>query len=396
LVTTSLLFQTYQMTHEKGIAAGFMSRGYGGYPEPFPFMLRRETNLSSGLLVNGSSQSPYADAQRQLAGKGYRYVVWHKDLYPGSAGQATAQQFVQAAFSGQVPIWEDERSAVYEITASSASAPPVTTLALGDNWHPTTTPWRAASPATLTLESPREQRALLRLMPGVLHDPQSPLAPGLSTRGVLTVQVGETFSTSLEVEAYKVAAVPLLLPEGSHAISLTLQTGNFRASDYGGEDALEWSFELYWLDLQTLEDGAFPVDIWVNGSPQGSDSPVTAFYGSGWYTSEGNMRWSGSPSELVVYSDTEREAQVTLLPTLIYVPDAENSLGSQGELLVSANRSAPQRVTLQGGQPTTASVTLQPGWNTVTLSLEAGAFQPTGGDVRVLSFALSRVEILTR
>lgn len=395
---TSLLYQTYQMTHHKPIAGGFLSRVFHSYPIPFSFM-RGISGYPPDIFVNGSRANQYRTAQTELAVRNYRYVVWHKELFPDAPGQATAQQFIQATFEGQRPLLEDERTAVYRV----ATSPPdvlTPTLIFGENWHLAPLPRRVISPATVYVETPRAQRALLRLQPGFMHDPASPAAPGLGTTGRLTVQVGETLSVTAELVANRVAALPLDLPAGRHPMTLTLEAGNFAPADSGAQDATRWSVEVAWMELQTLEAGNFPQGTLVNGAPQRHDAPLKLFLGAGWYLYEPEMgsRWSSSPGELLIFSDAARQATLEWVPTLLHVPDADNGFGSEGQMQVTVNGSVPQPLSVQLSEVASVPLALDAGWNRVVLEMEAGDLQQSqrqeGADPRFLSFALSNINLV--
>jgi hypothetical protein len=41
------------------------------------------------------------------------------------------------------------------------------------------------------------------------------------------------------------------LTAGAHTLSLSSRAGNFKPSDFGGDDSRELSFGIEWLDLRT-------------------------------------------------------------------------------------------------------------------------------------------------
>jgi hypothetical protein len=413
-VNTSSLYQMYQMTHRKGIVGGYLSRVYRTHPQAFPF-LTSAGPVAPDLLINGRAANQYAGAPRQLEEQGYRYVVLHKGLYPGSLGQLTAREFIQAAFDGQSPVWEDERTLVYEVASTVASPGRQITMGLSDNWLLSSFPRRAVSPAALYVDLPREQEATLRITVGRMHDADSPVAPGLGNRGVLSVQMGTDFSMSVPVQTGVPVELPVTLAAGHNTMTLMLEAGNFQATDYGGDDPAEWSFELHSVELLTPEaEGPpatgsqleeprpenieFPPDILVNGQPQQPNASLTVLHGLGWYDYEGGNvgRWSSAPSELLLYSEQAQQVELTLLPTHLYIPS-----GTEASVLrLFANEEPAQRLELVAEQRVSAEVNLRRGWNRVTFALEAGAFRPSflpsRGDSRLLSFSLLHINVTTR
>jgi hypothetical protein len=115
-VDTSSVYQVYQMTHQKGIAAGCASRTYRRHP----FLANLQgCAICPEIGVNSRVLAKCGDIPTILAGLGYRYVVWHRTLFPGSPGQMTAEWFVETVFSGQVPVVEDEWVTVYRLPLPS-------------------------------------------------------------------------------------------------------------------------------------------------------------------------------------------------------------------------------------------------------------------------------------
>jgi hypothetical protein len=50
--------------------------------------------------------------------------------------------------------------------------------------------------------------------------------------------------------------VPLIVPPGSHTLTLSLEAGNFRPSEYGQEDETLLSFAVRSINLQALGTAA--------------------------------------------------------------------------------------------------------------------------------------------
>jgi hypothetical protein len=114
-------YQYYQLTHHKGIAWSYLSRGYVRYPLP-----------GFEPLWNPRSYD-YAGTRDELARFGYRFVVWHKHadelfMWPreevsgpdprGPAVPADSDPFVHEAFRGERPVYDDELVTVYRVARS--------------------------------------------------------------------------------------------------------------------------------------------------------------------------------------------------------------------------------------------------------------------------------------
>ncbi len=120
-------YQVEQMTHQKGIAYGYISRIY----EIHPFLpcLFPETMLpQDDLLVNGQPSPCYEQVEATLAYYNYRYVVWHKPenwqpwgYEPGSWGEQQAADLVTHVFADRVPFYEDKWVTVYEVDSNAAA-----------------------------------------------------------------------------------------------------------------------------------------------------------------------------------------------------------------------------------------------------------------------------------
>ncbi len=256
-------YQMYQMSHRKGIAAGYLARTYARHPL-FPCLFSFGPRLPD-VLVDGEPVNCYANAEVDLARHGYRYVVWHKpqpwypDYTPDSWGDVAARELVQAVFGDQAPLVEDELVRVYAITSTADPTGSSTRMELLNNWREAEAGWRwATSPAALSVTSPRQQAAVLQITPDVIHDPTSPT--GVGEAGVLTVRVGDA-STSVAIARAEATTVPLVLRPGTQTITLTLEAGNFRPITYGQPDPALLSFAIRSIDLQTLHDGASTADV---------------------------------------------------------------------------------------------------------------------------------------
>lgn len=398
-------YQMFQMTHRKGIAAGYLSRIYDQHPI-FPHLFST-AGVPADVLANGRPLDPHANFLYELARHNYRYVVWHKprqgsaDSVLNSFDQQDTRALVQAVFGEQPPLLEDEWATVYPVAPLTDAAAPTLAIELGNNWHEREGEWRwASSPATLKVTSPRRQPALLHITPGAMHSPVS--SSGAGTHGVLTVQSHGGFAATVEMAIDQAASLPVELVPGVQTITLTLAAGNFRPLDYGEADPRALSFSIRSIDLRTLDHSALPADITVDGQAQdGGGEPILAAYGAGWYEYEPDVgRWGKSPAELWVYSAAARPIEWRVSLRSLYAPGSPDAQGEEGTIQVLHDGEATPGITLRGGQPGMTALTLHEGWNRVVLWLEAGSFRPSElapgtGDDRQLSFALTGIDIVT-
>jgi hypothetical protein len=245
-VQPSAYYQIYQMTHHKGIAGGYLSRTYAQHPL-FPEAMNplRFGELQPDFLVDGQPSSPQINFQNDLARYDYRYVVWHKNIFPDTPGQRAAIDLLDVLYHDQPPLVDDELVRVYPVEPH----PPLFTLAAGDNWYQREEDWRwAASPATLEITSPTAQQAWLDITPATIFDPAAPT--GFGNWALLTVSLTGSFTTQIEIIADQTTTLPLHLPAGRSEIVLSLPAGNFRPE----EDTLntrELSFAIRTINLRT-------------------------------------------------------------------------------------------------------------------------------------------------
>lgn len=396
-VIPSSIYMVHQITHQKGIAAGYLSRTYDEHPL-FPYLMNDDLDLGQKNLYVNDTPAGRVLAHDDLARNNYRYVVWHKHLR-GAEGEKVepARAYLTELFGEQAPLVDDEFTQVYAIPQTRAPA----LLESGRNWRRSEGAWRwAASPATLEVTSLVERPALLEITPAALHDPES--ANGLGQSGVLDIEIGATFATSAPLTVDQPTVVPVVMPAGSHAITLTLQAGNFQPRDYGGDDTATLSFAMRSINLLTAENPQLTADILIDGQPQQEGrSALVAYRGAGWHDpAPGAARWAVSPAELFVYSPTARTVRLALTPAVLYDPARPDGLGDQGDLRIAVNDRPAATVPVRVGQPATTVLDLDAGWNRVELALAGGNFrpsdlQPGNGDRRLLSFAPASIDIVT-
>jgi hypothetical protein len=109
-------------------------------------------------------------------------------------------------------------------------------------------------------------------------------------------------------------------------------------------------------------------------------------------------RWAASPATLSVNAPSARQAILQITPTFIHDPQSKNGLGPGGILHIQVGDSFSTDVAITAGQPARVPIALAAGAQTITLTLQAGNFQPSQygqKDTRTLSFAVSSIDLQT-
>lgn len=120
--------------------------------------------------------------------------------------------------------------------------------------------------------------------------------------------------------------------------------------------------------------------------------------GAGWQVPEASWHWAMSPAMITVESPCPQRVTLQIVPAAIHTPGTENGLGAQGRLSVQVGNEPPQSVPLTVEQAVPVPITLATGSQSITLSLEAGNFQPSeygADDDRLLSFAVRMIDLQT-
>jgi len=107
-------------------------------------------------------------------------------------------------------------------------------------------------------------------------------------------------------------------------------------------------------------------------------------------------RWAISPATLDVVAPTARQVMLQITPAFIHDPQSENGLGANGVLHIQVGDSISTDVTITAGQPISVPIALAAGSQTITLTLQAGNFQPSQygkKDTRTLSFAVNAIDL---
>jgi hypothetical protein len=238
-IVNSSHYQMYQMIHHKGIHGGYLSRTYATHPLIADLMAFQYPDL----LVDGVP-APYASFLPTLAQHGYRYVVLHT-VEPDAPGVASARALLQAVYGSQPPLVQDELVTVYPV----APQPGATHARLGSGWQAPEDGWHwATSPATIVVTSPCRQEAVVQITPAALHRPDT--EQGLGAEGTLAIQAGSGQLQLVPLALEQPASPRIMLASGTQTITLSLDAGNFRPSDYGGTDERTLSFAVRSIDLR--------------------------------------------------------------------------------------------------------------------------------------------------
>jgi hypothetical protein len=401
--TYSSYYEIHQMTHGKGIAAGYLGR-YFVYHPLFPHVINNAipaSPLQRDALVDGEPASRYANVLYDLARNNYRYVVWHRPhvAYLGythdSWGEEAAAEFIETAFGDHPPIAQDEYATVYAVPPLAEAPPLTTTIALWESPEQsyldsiTGSRWGISS-AIFYVASPASELAYLEIMPG-------PIEPGRPATATLIVESGGDISSSVPITVGHPFALPLILAEGEGTITLTVESLLVME-----EPPDKIYFALESVNLRTTDQAFAPSDLRVDGQPQVLGAGLVAIHGDGWHQAEGPAwRWAASPADLLIYSDSSRNLLLEMTPGALYDPEAEDGMGRQGTMLLQVNDGPQQQTDVHLDELCSMEVALRAGWNQLTLALEAGNFrpcdvQPGNGDQRLLSFALAGINLRTR
>ncbi|NJM07547.1 hypothetical protein HC891_17235 [Candidatus Gracilibacteria bacterium] len=232
-------YMVMQMSHNKGIFAGYISRTYEEHPI-LPEIVEHEIPAASEITYNGQTLDAGQTMQRRLAAFGYRYVTWHKTIYPG-ATQRTRGLLIDL-FGAQTPLQDDSKQRVYALDPAASVH-----MRFGGGWWPKEQNGRwAQSPAELIVRSYTARSVQLSFTPAALYDPALPGMLGSSGR--LRISQNEQPVANIPVQVDTPASVALELPAGESRITLTLDAGNF--SPPGDQRTL--SFALRDIDITTV------------------------------------------------------------------------------------------------------------------------------------------------
>ncbi len=398
----SSFYQVDQITHGKGIAAGYVSRHYATHPVFGQFMsenFRTISPLQEDLTVDGVPSSRYANLRYDLAENNYRYVVLHKPsaahpIYkPGSWGEKAAERLVQDVFGDKPPIVDDPMTRVYEVgpaPAVSRLQPSIAMLepAALQDWPGVR---KAQSPTGFLVHSPVPIVTTLSVTAAKIDDDTE----RAYDYGILTVQSGDGRVQSVQpISSKEAMRIPIALSPGSQVITTTVV-----ASEGDIAPGKPLTITIDQIDLSTAPYTELAVAV-----EDGLPGDVQAAYGGGWYGPEGGedgtapWRWASSPAAVWVYSAIPQTVTLRATPIALHDAASADGKGPAGQIAVSLNGQQAGEWVAAAGQPLAIPLALAAGWNDVTLNLAAGNFrpidvQPETGDGRSLSFALQGLTV---
>jgi hypothetical protein len=215
-------YMVMQMSHNKGIFAGYISRSYSEHPI-LPEIVDHELPPASEIAYDGQQLDAGQTMQRRLAALGYRYVSWHKSIYVGA--ERRTQGLLIDLFGEQTPLRDDATLRVYALDPKASVY-----ARFGSGWWPKEQNWRwAQSPASLILLSHTPRTVQLQFTPAALYDPQ--VAGMLGSSGLLRLSLNEETSEEIVVKVDMPVVIALDLPAGETRITLALDAGSFSPPD---------------------------------------------------------------------------------------------------------------------------------------------------------------------
>ena len=120
--------------------------------------------------------------------------------------------------------------------------------------------------------------------------------------------------------------------------------------------------------------------------------------GGGWYSPESEWRWARSPAVIFLSLPQSQEVILELETAMVFEPEARPGRWRDGRLQITVNNGYSTTVDIHIGEKTAVPLTLEAGVYSITLTLEAGNFQPRDygtNDPRPLSFALHTINLIT-
>lgn len=133
-------------------------------------------------------------------------------------------------------------------------------------------------------------------------------------------------------------------------------------------------------------------------APSGSAPPRTRLeLADNWQAQQrtAKRRWMKSPATLLISSPREQQVELRITPEAIHDPRSRDGLGKRGVLKVEFGDGPAATLDLASGQTSSLPLSLVPGRQTVTLTLEAGNFRPDGGREPLVAFAIRSIELQT-
>jgi len=138
-------------------------------------------------------------------------------------------------------------------------------------------------------------------------------------------------------------------------------------------------------------------DAWTTVYPVIANSSLHLSFGQGWRTPESKWCWATSPATLEIESPAAQTVQLQITSVYLHDPQSPSGIGSRGILTVQVGDQPAVPLPMIASQPSSLPITLVKGQQTITLTLEAGNFQPSrygSSDQALLSFAVSMINIV--
>jgi hypothetical protein len=121
--------------------------------------------------------------------------------------------------------------------------------------------------------------------------------------------------------------------------------------------------------------------------------------GNNWRPTDIIYQWATSPATLEVFSPKAQEAFLEITPVHIHDPKSGHGFGANGQLNVQVGDDYKTSASIIINQVTRIPLRLEQGKQTITLSLQAGNFQPSklgiSNDSSYLSFAIRTINLVT-
>jgi hypothetical protein len=170
-----------------------------------------------------------------------------------------------------------------------------------------------------------------------------------------------------------------------------------------GEAAAAEFIDLLFSDEEPLVDDDLARIYAITQEVDPSRLTTAITLGRNWYRAmegEGTIRfrWALSPATLLIASPRSQKATLEIQPSFLYDPELGQMTGQSGALEVTVNEGTKRVVEIEPEETARIPLSLAAGKNTVTLSLQAGNFQPAAygsSDSRWLSFAIESMNLET-
>jgi len=235
------IYNIYQMTHQKGMLNGYVSR----VPQYHPFFQDlMEPNLPPDIHINGNPLS-MDQFENFLYQYDYRFFVKHKDF----GGEDLFANLYEWISVNREPFHEDDQTVVYKILPITSKTHNESSAAAfhGIGWwgyeQDSSLRW-AQSPSELIIFSQIDQMVLLVLYPKWLFNPFGGNA--INNTGSIELKVNDDPITRIGVESDVPSVACLKINQGLNQVWFSVPAGNFvpKEKDPESEDGRSLSFSL--------------------------------------------------------------------------------------------------------------------------------------------------------